>query len=489
MKFRTAPVATLILLLTGLSAIGETRTWTAAEGGRTLQAEFQRVEDGKVVVRMQDGTTRAIPMESLSAEDQSYAKSQGAGSASGAGAGAGAGTGAGAGDWPGWQGADRTNRSTETGLLARWPRGGPEQVWIYEDGGLGYAGPAIVGGRLYTLGVRDVEEMLICLDAATGEEIYATAFGTLFTNNWGDGPRGTPTVDGGKVYCLGAKGNLACFDAASGEILWKAEMVGDFGGSVPNWGYTESPLIDGDLVICTPGGKEGALVALDKETGKKVWQSKDFTDDAQYSSPIAFDYGGVRQIAQLTMEHVVGVSAEDGEVLWTMDFNGKTAVIPTPIYLDGHVYVTAGYGVGCMLTKLPSEGAGEAEQVYKNDVMVNHHGGVVLVDGHLYGHSDKGGWKCQNFMTGEEVWAEDSFGKGAVTYADGMLYCLEEKSGEVALVEASERGWNEKGRFKLEPQSDDRSDRGAIWTHPVIAGGKLFLRDQEIIHCYDVSGK
>ncbi len=474
MNLRTASGAALLLLVIPSLASAEFRTWTEASGGRTLEAELQKVEDGNAVLRMRNGSTRSIPLTAFSAADQSFANAQ-ASAASGSG------------NWPAWQGADRTNRSTETGLLGTWPADGPEQLWVYEDAGLGYSGPAIVGGKLYTLGVRDVEEMLICLDVATGEEVFSTAFGTLYTNNWGNGPRSTPSVDNGKVYAMGAKGNLACFDADDGKILWKVEMEDDFGGSVPGWGYTESPLIEGDLVICTPGGSQGTIVALDKESGKKVWQSKDFTDGAHYASPIAFDYGGVRQIAQLTEKHVVGVDAADGSVLWTADFDGRTAVIPTPIYHDGHVYVTAGYGVGCMLTKLPAAGKGESEQVYKNDVMVNHHGGVVLIDGYLYGHSDNGGWKCQDFMTGEEEWAEGSFGKGAVTYADGMLYCLAERSGDVVLVEASKRGWDEKGKFTLEPQSDQRDKDGAVWTHPVIAGGKLFLRDQEFVHCYDVS--
>jgi len=187
------------------------------------------------------------------------------------------------------------------------------------------------------------------------------------------------------------------------------------------------------------------------------------------------------------MQHVVGIAAKDGKQLWSSDWPGKTAVIPTPIYHDSHVYVTAGYGAGCKLVKI--EPGNKATTVYENKVMKNHHGGVILVGDHLYGHSDGSGWVCQDFKTGNEVWSERSkLGKGAIACADGMLYCLDEGSGTVALIEASPKGWSEHGRFKLEPQTKIRSPQGRIWTHPVISNGKLYLRDQDLIYCYDIKG-
>lgn len=390
------------------------------------------------------------------------------------------------GHWPQWRGPDRTDVSKETGLLKSWPEGGPKRAWLFENAGLGYAGYAIVGGKLFTMGVRDGGEQLIAVDAKEGKELWSARMGETLKNDWGDGPRGTPSVDGDRVYAMSGRGNLICASAADGKIVWQHTMK-EFGGGTPDWGYTESVLVDGDKVVCTPGGRKGALVALDKKTGELVWQSKDFTDPAHYSSIIAAQHGGKRQYIQLTEKHVVGISAEDGKLLWSSDWPGSTAVIPTPIFSDGHVYVTAGYGAGCKLIKLGP--TNEASEVYFNKEMINHHGGVVLVDGHLYGHSDRpvNGWLCQNFKTGQQVWLEkDALGKGAVTYADGMLYCLAEKDGTVALVEASPKGWKEHGRFKLAAQTTQRNPKGRIWTHPVVTGGRLYLRDQELLSCYDV---
>ncbi len=391
---------------------------------------------------------------------------------------------AGTGDWPQWRGPDRTDVSRETGLLKSWPEGGPKRVWLFENAGLGYAGYAIVGGRLFTMGIRESSEHLIAVDAGTGKELWSAKIGEVLKNEWGDGPRGTPAVDGDRIYSMSGRGNVVCANAADGKVVWQRTMK-EFGGRTPGWGYTESVLVDGNRVICTPGGEKGTIVALDKKTGEPLWQSKDFTDPAHYSSVIAADHGGKRQYIQLTEKHVAGVSAEDGKLLWSSDWPGRTAVIPTPIFTDGHVYVTAGYDVGCKLIKLGPNN--EASEVYFNKEMINHHGGVVLVDGHLYGYSERLGWLCQNFKTGEKVWAEKAaLGKGAVTCADGMLYCLAEKDGTVVLAEASPKGWKEHGRFKLEAQTAQRSPRGRIWTHPVVTGGRLYLRDQELLSCYDV---
>lgn len=387
-------------------------------------------------------------------------------------------------DWPQWRGPDRTDVSKEKGLLKSWPAGGPKRIWVFDKAGLGYSGPAIVGGRLYTMGARQDAEELIAVDAATGKELWAVKLGELLKNGWGDGPRGTPSVDGDRVYALSGKGDLVCASAKDGKILWQRTMK-EFGGETPSWGYAESVLVDGDRVICTPGGGKGAIVALNKSTGEPVWQSKDFTDPAHYASAISATHGGQRQIIQLTEKHVVGVAAVDGKLLWSSDFPGRTAVIPTPIFSEGMVYVSAGYEVGCKMIKLGP--AGEATDGYSNKEMVNHHGGVILLDGHIYGYSDRLGWVCQNLKTGEKVWAEKAaLGKGAIAYADGMFYCLAEQDGTLALVEATTAGWKEHSRFKLDPQTTQRSPRGKVWTHPVINEGRLYLRDQELLSCYDV---
>jgi len=389
-------------------------------------------------------------------------------------------------DWPQWRGPDRSDVSKETGLLKKWPAEGPKRVWLYENAGNGYSGPAIANGKYFTIGTRDGNECVLALDANTGKELWVAKIGGELDNRWGSGPRGTPTVDGDRVYALSGKGDLASISIADGKVLWTASMTA-LGGKTPGWGYTESVLVDGDKVVCTPGGSKGALAALNKADGKEIWRSTDFTDGAQYASIIPADINGERQYIQLTMQHLVGISAKDGKQLWSSDWPGRTAVIPTPIYRDSHVYISAGYGVGCKLVKI--ETGNKATTVYENKVMKNHHGGVILVGDHLYGHSDGSGWMCQDFKSGDEVWAErNKLGKGAIACADGMLYCLDERSGTVVLIEASPKGWNEHGRFKLDPATKIRSPQGGIWTHPVISNGKLYLRDQDLIYCYDIKG-
>lgn len=391
------------------------------------------------------------------------------------------------GDWPQWRGPDRDDVSKETGLLKQWPSSGPKQLWTFNDAGLGYSGFSTSAGTLYTMGANDNgEEFLLALDAATGKEKWRTVVGARYPNKWGDGPRSTPTVDGDRVYALGGKGDLLCASTADGKKLWSASLTDDHGGKIQNWGYTESVLVKGDRVFCTPGGAQGTVLALDKMSGKKIWQSSEWTDPCQYASIIAVAHNGTGQLIQLTMKTLAAVDFKDGKVLWQTPFPGATAVIPTPIFKDGNVYVSAGYNVGCMMINI---GAGnKVTEVYRNSNMVNHHGGVILVGDHLYGHSNAG-WTCQDWKTGEVKWVErGKLGKGAIHSADGMLYLLDEKKGDVALIEASPNGWNEKGRFTLSPLSTQRSPSGGIWPHPVVSNGKLYLRDQEIIFCFDVKG-
>jgi len=387
-------------------------------------------------------------------------------------------------DWPTFRGADRTDISTETGLLKAWPADGPKKVWMNEDAGVGYSGYAIVGGVLYTMGARDAVEYLIAIDAATGKEKWSAEAGALLSNGFGNGPRSTPTVDGDKVYAMSGKGTLGCYNTEDGKQLWSASMT-EMKGQVPGWGYCESPLIEGNLVIATPGGPQGTLAAFDKVTGKLAWQSAEWNDFAQYASIIAVNHNNARQLIQLTMQSIAGVNAKDGKVLWKTEFPGKTAVIPTPIFKDGQVFVAAGYGVGCKSIKIGPENA--VETLYESTDMVNHHGGVILVGDHLYGYNDKAGWTCMDFKTGQVVWADKKgLGKGAIHCADGMLYLLEEKTGTVVLIDASPKGWREHGRFVLGPQTTQRSPKGMVWTHPVVSGGKLYLRDQELLFCFDV---
>jgi outer membrane protein assembly factor BamB len=388
--------------------------------------------------------------------------------------------------WPQWRGLNRDDISRETGLLQEWPEGGPEQLWTTDQGGLGYAGFAVVDDQVFTLGADDGGEFAICLNARDGSVIWRTEVGDRFENRWGDGPRNTPTIDGERVYFLSAGGTLKCLKRDDGEAIWSVSLTEDFGGTLPYWGYSESPLVDGDQLVCTPGGEQGAMIALDKRTGKTIWRSESFPDPCHYSSIVAADINGKRQYVQLVEKAVVGVDAGTGQLLWREDWGGRVAVIPTPIVDDKRVYVTSGYEAGSML--LDVSDSDNVNRIWFSKRMKNHHGGVILLDGHFYGYSDRVGWLCQSAETGEIVWRnEEGLGKGAISYADNRFYLLDEKSGEVVLIAASPEGWQEHGRFQLDPLSNQRKPDGGIWVHPVISNGRLFLRDQEHISCYDIS--
>ncbi|MEZ6063814.1 MAG: PQQ-binding-like beta-propeller repeat protein [Planctomycetaceae bacterium] len=388
-------------------------------------------------------------------------------------------------DWPTWRGPHRDDVSGETGLLKSWPEGGPKKLWTSTEAGIGYSGVAVVDGTLFTMGADGDTEYLIALKADDGTKLWRTPVGPRLDNNWGDGPRGTPAVANGLVVGLGGRGGLVCASAADGSVNWSVELT-ELGGSVPGWGYTESPLIDAGRVVCTPGGGQGTVAAFDLKSGEKLWQSDGVKVGAHYSSIVPVNHYGRREYIQLTEKKIFGLAADDGQLLWEHDFPGSTAVIPTPIYKNGFVYATAGYGAGCLLLNISPQN--QIEPIYENKVMKNHHGGVVLIDGHIYGYSDGPGWMCQQFDSGEMVWNERSaLGKGSVTFADGRLYCLSEDGGTCVLAEASPDGWKEHGRFDLEPKSEQRADAGRVWTHPVVANGRLYLRDQEILCCYDIS--
>ncbi len=388
-------------------------------------------------------------------------------------------------DWPQWRGSNRDGVSQETGLLQSWPAEGPRRVWLSDTIGLGYGGPAVVDGRIFILGTRGGSETLFCLDADSSDEVWSVDLGTVYENDWGDGPRGTPTVVGDRVYALAANGRLVCVERAGGQEVWSTAMQ-EFGGQLPKWGYSESPLVLGGKVLCTPGGEQGAMVALDAATGEMVWQSDHNTQRAHYSSIVPWAPHGETTCVQLLVNEAIGFRPEDGEVLWTVPWPGRVAVVPTPIVRGNRVYVTAGYGTGCKAVDVAADN--EVSEAYDNKTMVNHHGGAILLGEHVYGYSDGKGWVCQDFESGERTWRErEALGKGAIAYADGRFYCQSEDEGEIVLIAADPDGWEEHGRFVLAPQSEQRASRGKVWTHPVIANGRLYLRDQEYLHCFDIS--
>lgn len=395
------------------------------------------------------------------------------------------------GDWPGWRGPARDDISKETGLLKTWPKGGPELVWKADGLGAGYSTPSIAKGVIYLLGTEQKNtECLIALDVKTGKKLWSTPFGK-HTGGY-PGPRSTPTVDGDTLYVISSDGVLISASTKGGGINWKKEFKKEFGGRHGSWAFAESPLIDGDVLICTPGGETAAIVALNKKNGDVIWKSnlselkggKRGYSVAGYSSPIVATVHGVKQYVQFLSGGVVGVDAKSGQLLWHYDApaNG-TANISTPLQFGNAIFAASGYGKGGGLAKIvESGGKFEAEEAYFLKDMQNHHGGMLILDGHLYGVADSGNVVCLNLTDGTYAWKGKSVGKGSLTYADGKLYVRSER-GPVALVEANPTAFKEISRF----EQPERSNQAA-WPHPVVAGGKLYLRDQDLLFCYDIQG-
>jgi outer membrane protein assembly factor BamB len=394
---------------------------------------------------------------------------------------------AGAHDWPQWRGVHRTAISSETGLLKEWSKDGPPLAWKTTGLGAGYSEVSVAKGRIFTMGERrdpknqkgPEETFVIALDEAKGKEIWSTR---ISANHGDGGPRSTPTVDGDRVYALSPQGDLLCLDAATGKRRWGKSLAKDFGGSVGTWHYCESVLIDGDRLICTPGGKTATLVALDKKTGETVWRSKVPDDDrAEYSSVIIAEVDGQKQYIQFLSRGVVGIKAADGTFLWRYGHpaNG-TANCSTPVYHDGRVFAASAYGTGGGLAKLTRDGdKTTAKEVYFRKEMENHHGGLVLVDGYLYGEGG-GRLYCIDFQSGKVMWQNGRPGKGSIAYADGRLYYRSE-GGPITLVEANPKKYVERGRF-----DPPKGGSGPAWPHPVIANGKLYIRHADVLFCFDV---
>jgi outer membrane protein assembly factor BamB len=395
-------------------------------------------------------------------------------------------------DWPRWRGSKGDASSTESGLLETWPESGPPLAWQCRGLGNGFSSLSIVGDRMFTMGQKDGKGVLICLSRADGTPLWQTAFGS------GD-PNCTPTTDGDHVYGLARNGELACLKISDGSIVWQTSFVRDFGGQEPTWGYSESPLIDGNLLICSPGSDGAFVVALNKLTGKVIWKSQlDPSIDlkghggAGYSSPVVCNAGGVKQYVTLTGKGLTSVDARSGKLLWIYDrVSNGTANIPTPIVSGDYIFCSSGYDDGgTALVQVRKQGAkvGWKEVYYFSAAdLQNHHGGMILVDRFVYmGEGHNNGFPvCVNLKTGERTWKR---GRGpgresaAIAYADGHLY-FRYQDATMALIEADPKNYKLKGSFKIGVQN------GESWSHPVVLGGMLYLRDQDDLLVYDVRAK
>jgi len=406
---------------------------------------------------------------------------------------------AGEADWPQWRGPDRDGHAAPQSLLQDWPEGGPSVRWQYGDAGIGYSAFAIQAKRLYTMGSKGSDCYTICLDTTTGERVWQTVTSRSANDNdyahgWGGGPRSSPTVDGEYVYSLSDVGVLACLNASDGNMVWSVDYVNDFNGSIPKWGYSESVLIDGDRVIGTPGG-DSFMIGLDKATGKVEWSSKEIKEAAQYVSPMKHEFEGVPFYLNAGKSGLLAFDVQSGEMLFRDSATGnEVAVIPTPVVFDSFIYHTSDYGAGNTLLELSiADQKLQATSIYhlSNKSMQNHHGGVVLVDGVIYGFTKSGGgeWMAQDMKSGDTLWTEKvrPNRSGSISYGDGRLYCYNDEEGSVNLIEPSRDGWKAHGKLILPEKTAIERGSGAIWAHPVIADGTLYLRDQDKIFAFDVS--
>ena len=476
-------------------------------------------------------------------------------------------------DWPQSQGPDRNSISKEHGLLKEWPKEGPPLAWKIQGLGGGYSAPSVAAGRVFGMSNRGDDEVVWALSEKDGQTLWTTPIGPLFRQQQPQGKEGpacTPTVDGDRLYALGLGGNLACLQVQDGKVIWQRSLTRDFGGRVPTWSYRESPLVDGEKVICTPGADDAMMVALEKLTGKTIWkcQAPNVSaaggppgggpggprdggpgvgsgresggppggglggprdggpgvgsgresggppgggpggprgggrgsgrggfgggSGASYASAIAIDFDGQRQYVQLASKALIGVAASDGKLLWRYAHPANPMGIncSTPVYQDGLLFAASAYGAGGGLVRLTKDANGEikAEEVYFSKKMQNHHGGMIVVDGCLYGANggnEGGALVCLDFKTGNVLWDERDdpdhrAPKGSLALADGRFYYRTEK-GTMLLFEPNSKQYVEHGRF----EQPDRSEQPA-WPHPVIANGKLYLRDQDALLCYDV---
>jgi outer membrane protein assembly factor BamB len=395
-------------------------------------------------------------------------------------------------DWPQWQGPERNASSRETGLLQDWPQGGPPLAWKAEKLGGGYSAPAVAAGRVVGMSYRGNDEVVWALDEATGKELWHTAIGSKVKISYNEGPRCTPAVDQGYVYALGVSGDLVCLDASTGKKVWARNLQREFGvEKLPQWGYSESPLVDGDLVLASPGG-QNTIVAFQKQTGSTAWTARvPEKDEAHYSSIVAATIEGQKQYIQFLKRGIVGVSTE-GKFLWRYDHPAnKMANISTVVISGNDVLASSAYEAGAGMISVRKKGEGfEIREMYFTKSLRNHHGGMILHDGLVYGanggNSDQSheALACLDFKSGKVLWQNhNEAGKGALAYADERLYYRTER-GDMLLVEPNPRGYVEHGRF----EQPNRSDMKA-WSHPVIANGRLYLRDQGLLLVYDIKKK
>jgi outer membrane protein assembly factor BamB len=391
-------------------------------------------------------------------------------------------------EWPSFHGPDRTNKSAETGLMKAWPLDGPELLWTVSGLGEGYSSVSIAGGHIYTAGTAGDTSYVFAFDL-NGNPVWKKPNGETWSTNMSHarsytGSRSTPTYDNGVVFHLGESGRLAAFDSKTGEELWQKEFVQEFDAANPEYGYAESVLIDGDHLYTQAAGKKGFIICLNKKNGKLIWANQDIPGLEGYASPVIKDLAGYRQVLGASSNCYYGVDSKTGRLLWKVDFENQRGLnVPDAIVHNEYVFISSGYGKGSMLLKLNVSGNEiRPETVWQSELMDNHHGGVILHEGYLYGSgSNSRGWFCLDFMTGEPIWKTE--GKGSITFADGMLYLLDER-GTMRLVRATPDKYEVSGEFKV-----PGGGKGMYWAHPVVCDKRLYVRHADKLYAYHIEAK
>lgn len=391
-------------------------------------------------------------------------------------------------NWPYYHGPRRNNLSNETGLMQTWPKDGPELLWTASGIGHGFSSVSIAGGRIFTAGMIDKKTYVTALDM-NGKQLWQRLNGQSWQASkqqpWAvphAGSRGTPSFDGNTVYHLSEMGQLTAFNVRTGEEQWNVNLLKTFKAERPKYGLSESLMINEDVIFCCPGGVDGYVVALEKDTGRTLWANNQIKDPVGYCSPVVAHIDGVEQVITMSAERVFSFAPENGRILWDYIFGNPRNNSATDVIVnDGHVYASSGYGGGSILLrpKREADGRFSVEQVWKSELLDNHHGGVLLLDGYLYGSGHQSrGWFCLDFNTGSKKWQAP--GKGSLTFADGRLYCLDER-GTMSLVEASSTSWDEISSFR-----PPKGGRGYFWAHPVVCDGRLYIRHSDKLFAYNI---
>lgn len=393
-----------------------------------------------------------------------------------------------------WRGPNRDGKYPDTGLLKAWPANGPKLLFAVNGIGDGFSSTVEFENTIYTTGKKDTLDYLSAIDQS-GKINWQVSYGSAWNKSYSSS-RCTPTVENGKVYVISGQGRLACIDAKSGQEIWAQEVDKNFEADYHLFGFAESPLIVDDLVISVPGGPKTTMVAFNKNTGELVWQSKSLNQKRSYASPILYEYNGIRQILAFTSKELIAVNPENGELVWHYPYFKHSVekgveeiginMTNTPIFKENEIFITSGYNCPSVMLIMAEDGKSVSEK-WVNPTFDCHHHGVVLTDGYIYGsnfyNNRKGKWVCANWDTGEIMYLTDYENKGGIIYADGMLYTYIEKTGTVALVEPTPKGFKVVSHFKND------AGKGPHWAHPSIYNGKLYIRHGDVLQVFDIKEK